>query len=114
MKRAERLLRLRKMAGMVLELRAASLAKAAAEREATKEKLAALNRLPGADAMQDMTEAQRFLVYEGWAAGRRARLNQQLARQEVVWRSELASARQAFGRDQVLAKLQEEKRKPGV
>ncbi|SEC63477.1 hypothetical protein [Rhodobacter sp. 24-YEA-8] len=112
MNRAEKLHRLRRMAGMVLELRAASLAKAAAEREAVRERLAALNRVPDEAAMADMTEAQRFLVYEAWAAGRRTKLNQQLARQEVIWRTELAAARQAFGRDQVLAQLQEGRKRP--
>lgn len=111
MQKAEKLHRLRRMAGMVLELRAASLAKAAAEREAVRAKLAALNRVPDEDAMTEIAEAQRFLVYEGWAAGRRAKLNHQLARQEVVWRMELAAAREAFGRDQVLARLQEGKKK---
>lgn len=109
MSQTEKLNRLRKMAGMVLELRAASLAKAAAERDAIREKLAALNRLPGAEVMEDVTEAQRFLVYEGWAAGRRLRLNQQLARQEVIWQGELTAARQAFGREQVLVRLQKGK-----
>ena len=94
------------MAGMVLELRAASLARAAADRDATREKIAALDCLPTADAMADMTEAQRFPVYEAWAAGRRALLNQQLARQQAVWCDELVAARQAFGRDQILIKLQ--------
>ncbi len=102
-----RLERLRQMAGMVLDLRKASLAKAAAERTALREKLEALDRLPDAAAMQDVTEAQRFLVYEGWAAGRRSRLNIQLARQEAIWLTGLAAARQAFGREQVLARLQE-------
>ncbi len=94
---------------MVLELRSASLARAAAERDATKVKIAALDRLPTAEAMSDMTEAQRFPVYEAWAAGRRALLNQQLARQQAIWCEELSAARQAFGRDQVLKKLQQHK-----
>ena len=90
---------------MVLDMRSASLARAAADRDATKEKIAALDRLPTTEAMADMTEAQRYPIYEAWASGRRVLLNQQLARQQAKWCNELAAARQAFGRDHLLRKL---------
>ncbi|NPD17506.1 hypothetical protein HOY34_20185 [Xinfangfangia sp. D13-10-4-6] len=91
---------------MILEIRSASLAKAAADREAIQRLIIELDKAPVGSTMTDTVEAQRYLAYEAWAAGRRTQLNHQLARKEVIWQAELDAARAAFGRNQVLERLQ--------
>lgn len=99
--------RLTQMSALLLEARTAKLREAAAAREALRAQLQALDQ---AAAPGDDPAIQRAaLLYEAWAATRRADINQALARRQADWLQELDSARRAFGRDQVLRQLCTEK-----
>ena len=99
----ERLARLRQMAEMVLEARSAQLARATARRDALREQLTALDRLPPADA--ELAASQSWFAFEQWASIRRAEINLNLAAREAERLGQLQETRRAFGRSQVLGRL---------
>lgn len=94
------LARLAGMAAMVLEAQIARLRAIAEARDRLKAAREGLERpLPeGAD----LASARAALAYEGWAAARRAGIDAGLARRDAEWLAQLAEARRAFGRRQVL------------
>lgn len=110
MSRDARLGPLADMAGMVLDARSAELARIAAARDALKAQLAALNAPRAAEGLSAAAEAQVSFDYETWASRRRAELNLKIAAKHAEWLSHLDETRRAFGRVQVLDRLQEAER----
>ncbi|MCB6177941.1 hypothetical protein LHP98_07330 [Rhodobacter sp. Har01] len=101
----EKLLRLSAMAGMVLDVRSAALSRLAAERDALKAQLAALNAPRATEGLAPAAAAQVRFDYETWASRRRAELNLKIAAKHAEWLSHLDETRQAFGRAQVLDRM---------
>ncbi len=101
--------RLAAMAVMVLEAKSARLRAIVEARDRLKAAREGLERpLPEGT---DLASARAALAYEGWAAARRAGIDAALSRCEQDWLAQLAEARRAFGRRQVLAAIAE--RPPG-
>lgn len=101
-----RLARLSEMADMVLQARSAELSRIAAAREALKAQLAALEAPHPAEGLSPSATALVSFDYETWASRRRADLNLQIAARQAEWLLHLDETRRAFGRAQVLQRLQ--------
>ena len=101
----ERLLRLRQMAGMVLDARLQDLRREREAQEAIRQKIAALNAVPVEDGLALSAAAQAYLAYDSWASRRRADLNLQLAERTAACLQAEAEARQAFGRKAVTDRI---------
>ncbi len=98
-----RLQRLTRMAAMVLDARSAEVQRTRAQRDALLEQRAALER-PAAEPA-DLAQARAALAYEGWAAQRRAEIDARLALHDRRLKAQMAEARRAFGRRQVLDRM---------
>lgn len=110
MTRKKELAQLGALSGLILDQKLAVLQSLAAERDAS------LNRLR--DLAQDAPvtyetpqEAQVALRYNRWADARRSEINIILARQTAEWLEARTDAKRAFGRAEVLSKLQEKAQK---
>lgn len=99
----ERMERLIAMAEMVLEAKSARLRKTRAICAALEAQRTALER--PATGLPDLAAARAALAYEGWAAGRRAEIDARLALHRARADAEMAEARRAFGRRQVLDRI---------
>lgn len=106
----DRLQRLAAMAGMVLDARSAELTRIATARDALKVQLAALNAPRSAEGLSPSAAAQVSFDFETWASRRRADLNLRIAAKHAEWLAHLDETRRAFGRAQVLDKLQQAER----
>lgn len=102
---AAALARLRQMADLVLQAESEGLRRKAEARAALHRQLQALDRALPSDATPG--EMQNVLAYEGWAAARRAEINLQLALRQAEWLESLTRTRRAFGRAQVVGRLQQ-------
>ena len=102
-RRPEDLARLREIANMLLETRAAALRRAAAARDQVQWQLDSLDRTQPETVTGG--EMLNTLAYEEWAARRRAELNMQLARRRAQWQLELDGTRLAFGRLPAISKM---------
>lgn len=113
MSRDERLARLTEMADLLFETRRAELRRAAEARDAVRTQIAALVRPVPEEAVPNPAMMRQAMVYESWASARRSLLNAELARRQADWLQRMEAARNAFGRNQVLARLSERQEKPG-
>jgi len=105
--------RLAVLAGLLRDRQLDDLRAARLRREATQARLGALAAGP-AEGLSPVAAAQTALLYQRWVDGKRAEINLQLARDTAAWLEAQAAARTAFGRAQVLDKLQEYQRKPRI
>ncbi len=99
----EPLSRLIAMAAMVLDARSAALRKTQAACAALKVQREALDH--PAPEPADLGAARAALAYEAWAAVRRAEIDARLAAQQAQAKTQMAEARHAFGRHQVLERM---------
>lgn len=106
MTRDPKLARMAAMADMVLDAKSSALRTAAERRLALLAQLEALQAASAADA-QDLVAARAAYAFEQWAAVRRGEINLLLASAQADWLSHLDDTRRAFGRTQVLARMQE-------
>jgi len=99
----KRIDRLQQIAGLILDTR---LAEVQAADRARQESLSHLQALRVSQpVVADVVAAQVGLRYEQWADMRRGQINMALARQTVTWMEAQDRARSAFGRAEVLRKL---------
>lgn len=106
MTRARQLGQIRELSEMILNRRLEELHASAAAREKSLTALRDLVPRPG-EALCPVAGAQAALRYARWADARRAEINLTLARQTARWMEAQQDARAAFGRAEVLKKLQE-------
>jgi hypothetical protein len=112
MKRAEQIRMLANLAQTVLDRQMADLRKAAAARAQTVDRLESLCIAPDAGTLPDVATARARVRYEAWADLRRRELNLVLARQTVAVLAAEDAAREAFGRRDVLRRLEGRKDQP--
>jgi hypothetical protein len=106
MDKIKKLADLEALTRMTLDHRLAALRRAKAEKRATTDMINALD-LPYTETDLPLAAAQHAeMMYQAWADQRRMQLNLQLARQSVIVLHAEADARQAFGKNNVLAALQ--------
>jgi hypothetical protein len=97
--------RLTALSELILDTRLAKLKASAAERNKSMQRLENLAATLSDDA-NDLTHAATILRYERWADARRREINLVLARQTAVWLEARQNAQTAFGRAEVLKKIQ--------
>jgi hypothetical protein len=110
MKKRQSLARLTALSDVILDQHLAKLQACAAERNASLQRLRDLAPAP-AEGLDPITGAATLLRFEIWADARRSEINLVLARQTAAWMEAQAEAKTAFGRAQVLKRLQQVKRK---
>ncbi len=98
-----RMRRLIEMAAMVQDAKSAALQKTRATCATLEGQRNALDR--GAPDPADLPAVRAALAYEGWAALRRAEIDARLALHRARAEAQLAEARRAFGRRQVLDRI---------
>ena len=106
---AKQLGALKSLADMILDQRLITLRAAQSACAETRSKLAGLDGQGAVDDCALVIAAAADLRYQTWADLRRKDLNMQLARQTVVALEASDAARLAFGKQNVLAKLQARK-----
>jgi hypothetical protein len=98
---------LQSIAELILDHQLLKLRSAAAARDDTKVKLAALDPRGNFGDCSIRSSAQAELLYESWADGRRRELNLHLARQTAAVLQAEDHAKFAFGRQIALNRLSE-------
>lgn len=111
MKAAKKLEALGRIADAVLDQRLHVLKCAQLARNATKEKILALEQPHDRDTCSLQASARAALLYQAWADIRRKELNLVLARQTVIAMETEADARLAFSRHSALRQLQARQQK---
>lgn len=107
MSEREKLAQLRQVSQLRLDISLLAVEKAAQARQASLDHLATLNRpLPPTD-LDPIRAGEVTLRYQNWADQRRSAINMDLARQTVEWEEARQNAAVAFGRDQVIGKLEQ-------
>lgn len=97
--------RLAVLSSLILDQHLAKLQACAVERNASLQRLRDLAPKP-AHQLNEIALATTLLRYEGWADARRSEINQTLARQTAAWLEARTRAETAFGRSEVLRKIQ--------
>lgn len=97
--------RLTAVSNLILDQHLARLQACAAERNASLQRLRDLAPKP-AHQLDEIPLATTLLRYESWADARRSEINQTLARQTAAWLEARMRAETAFGRSEVLRKIQ--------
>jgi len=97
--------RLTALSDLILDTQLAKLQAAAAERYKSLQRLEDLAAAPS-DEANDLTHAATLMRYQRWADARRREINLVLARQTAVWMEARQNAQTAFGRAEVLKKIQ--------
>ena len=102
----QKLERLGQISGLLLDSKLLAVERAARARQHSLDLLAELN-LPSAPTdLPPILSGEVTMRYELWADQRRSDLNLVLARQSVEWADAQQQAAQAFGRNQVVRKLE--------
>jgi hypothetical protein len=108
MTQKEDLAKLRLISDLMLEMRLARLTAAAHAKQQSEDQLAGLARTSGLTVgIQPVAAQLAALNYQRWAESRRAEINLVLARQTAEWIDARDAARTAFGRAEVVGKLQQ-------
>ncbi|QCO55697.1 hypothetical protein EOK75_08055 [Pseudorhodobacter turbinis] len=101
----KRLAKLKALSDMIVDQHLGKLQACAAARTVSQQRLEGL-RVTEKPEMEPIAQAQTMLRYEQWADARRAEINITLARQTAEWMEARKEAQLAFGRAQVLGRLQ--------
>lgn len=108
MTKAAQLSQLAGLADMLLDSRLFALQAAARAKQDCEAQLAGLSAIPEPQAdLAGVASQLASLQYQRWADVRRSELNQQLARRTVALIEARDSAREAFGKKQILTALAE-------
>jgi hypothetical protein len=110
MNECERLKRLSAISNLLLDSRMLAVERAARARQQSLDLLAELELPAGPTDLPPILSGEVRMRYELWADRRRSELNQLLARQSVEWAESQQEAAQAFGRNQVVRKLEERRK----
>ena len=94
--------RLRSLSDLIFDARLSALHAAAAARADSLERLADLERPVTATDLPDISAAEVWMRYQGWADQRRAEINLTLAWQTAEWIEARQAASLAFGKLQAL------------
>ncbi|MBN2629205.1 MAG: hypothetical protein JXR75_01545 [Rhodobacteraceae bacterium] len=105
MTEANRLQRLKHIADLLRERDLSRLSAAGSARSKTEDLLAALDQTRSTGDLSPAIAGQVSDRFGNWTANRRGQLNQQLARETVVWMAAQSAARSSFGRSEVLGKI---------
>jgi len=97
--------RLTALSGLILDTQLAKLQASAAERNKSLQQLEGLVAVPSDDP-NDLTHTVTLMRYERWADAMRREINLILARQTAAWMEARQNAKTAFGRAEVLKKIQ--------
>ena len=101
-----RLPELKRLSGLIRDLRLTELRRAEAERQTLRDRIALLNeRPPVPEDLPPQVAAEVVLRYERWAERRRREIEAALTRKAKECESLKAEARVAVGRDGALARL---------
>ncbi len=106
-----KLKRLAEVSKLILETRLLALETAARVRQRSLDRLAEINKPAGPTPLPLVAAAEVAIRYEVWADQRRSEINTVLAQQTAEWEEARHEAARAFGRNQVLDKLRERRRK---
>lgn len=106
MSRLADLHRLQDISGLIRDARLETLHRAALARNQTLARLEALKTPPADEGLHPVAADLARVAYEGWADARRRELTRMLARQTAEMAEAEAAAREAFGRSEVLGKLE--------
>ena len=102
------LTKLRLISDLMLETRLARLTAAAHAKQQSENQLAGLAQTCSmTDGVEPVAAQLAALNYQRWAEARRAEINLLLARQTAEWIEARDAARTAFGRAEVVGKLQQ-------
>lgn len=104
----KRLARLKALSDMILDQRLARLQACAAAKSASQQMLEGL-RVVEEGTLDPVAQAQTMLRYQQWADKRRGEINVVLARQTAEWMEARNDAKLAFGRAEVLGRLQKKR-----
>lgn len=103
MTRTAQLLQLKRLADLILDSQLAQVRTAAAAKQASEDRLAALaSPMSPPEGIADVPAGLAALNYQRWADARRFALNAELARQTAAWLEACDDARLSFGRTQAL------------
>ena len=102
MKKSEKVLRLSRLAQMVLDRDLAQLAAAAKAKAASEANLADLAKPQDTSGLAPVAAHHAELRWQKWADARRIEINIQLARQTADWLNARQSAQTAFARNTAL------------
>lgn len=105
MSEGDKLKRLGEVSSLLLDTKMLALEKAARARQNSLDRLAELDRPAMPDDLPLVLAGEVAMRYALWADQRRSEINLVLARQTVEWVEARQDAARAFGRDQVLQKL---------
>jgi hypothetical protein len=106
MRDAEKLQRLKQIGALLRDTRLMELERAARARQTSLDRLAELERPATSTDLPPVVAGEVAMRYALWADQRRTEINLVLARQTVAWVEARQEAALAFGRDQVLGKLE--------
>lgn len=98
--------RLHGLAQLIRDARLDGLRRAAQLRDQTLSRLEGLNATAAGDDLHPVAAGMAQVAFEGWADARRRELTRLLARQTADLAEAEAAARDAFGRADVLGKLE--------
>ncbi len=102
---ANRLQHLRRIADLLRDRDLSRLSAAGSAKSKTEDLLAALDQTRSTADLNLAIAGQVSDRFGTWTANRRSQLNQQLARETVVWMAAQTAARLSFGRSEVLGKI---------
>lgn len=103
----EKLAQLRHVSQLLLDVRLMKLDRTQKARQESLDHLAELNRPAPPNDLNPVTAGEVLMRYQLWADQRRSAINLVLARQTVEWTEARKDASEAFGRNQVIGKLQD-------
>ncbi|MBC7739444.1 MAG: hypothetical protein H7245_20060 [Candidatus Saccharibacteria bacterium] len=103
----EKLAQLRHVSQLLLDVRLMTLDRATQARQDSLDRLAELNRPAPPSDLNPVIAGEVAMRYQLWADQRRSAINLVLARQTVEWTEARKDASEAFGRNQVVGKLQD-------
>lgn len=102
--------RLTALSTLILDQHLAQLQASAAARNASLQRLQDLVPIPSDDS-DTVTSATTLMRYEHWADSKRREINLVLARQTAIWLEARKGAQVAFGRADVLRRIEEAQKK---
>ncbi len=106
----EKLRRLAEISGLLLDTKMLAVERAARARQNSLNLLAELNQPASPTDLPPVLAAEVSMRYELWADQRRSEINLVLARQSAEWAEARQEAMQAFGRNQAVLKLGQQRK----
>jgi len=102
-----KLTQLRHVSQLLLDVRLMKLERATQARQESLDRLSELNRPAPPGDLNPVIAGEVAMRYQLWADQRRSAINLVLARQTVAWTEARRDASEAFGRNQIIGKLQD-------